>query len=120
MRSRAAWSLGETRAKYRPRRTKCTPHPLTVGFIDQVRAKAVESIIRVLREQGVQVTARTYRAWKQGRVAARTVSDALVVDAAWTDVTNPITGEVRRKMTPEGRDGRSTPEPAARAAWPGL
>ncbi|PWJ61445.1 hypothetical protein B0H03_11740 [Rathayibacter iranicus NCPPB 2253 = VKM Ac-1602] len=86
-----------------------------MGFIDQLRAegRAVESIIRVLREQGVQVAARTYRAWKQGRVAARTISDALVVDAVrdagWTEVTDPITGEVRRKMTPEGLDGRSTP-----------
>jgi len=53
-----------------------------MGFIDQMRAHgfAVESICRVLREQGCQVAARTYRAWKAGRVAARTVSDARVVD----------------------------------------
>ena len=63
-----------------------------MGFIDTMRAEghAVESICRVLREQGCQVAARTYRAWKRaGRVvAARTVSDAQVVDAvrdiAWT------------------------------------
>ena len=49
-----------------------------MGFIDEMRAKghAVESIIRVLREQGMKVAARTYRAWRQGRVAVRTVTDA--------------------------------------------
>ena len=56
-----------------------------MGFIDQQRAQgfAVESVCHVLREQGVQVAARTYRAWKQpGRsVAARTISDAMVIDA---------------------------------------
>lgn len=82
-----------------------------MGFIDQLRAQghAVESIIRVLREQGVKIAARTYRAWKRGRVAARTVSDALVVDAirdiVWTTVLLPD-GTRRRKMTPEGLYGR--------------
>ena len=82
-----------------------------MGFIDQLRAEghAVESIIRVLREQGVQIAARTYRAWRQGRVAVRTVTDAMVVDAvrdaAWTMVTAPD-GTSRRKMTPEGLYGR--------------
>jgi putative transposase len=53
------------------------------GFIDQMRAQgyAVESIIRVLREQGVKIAARTYRAWRSPRVSARTVTDAMVVDA---------------------------------------
>jgi len=58
---------------------------LIMGFIDTMRAEgfAVESICQVLREQDVQVAARTYRAWKApNRVpAARTVTDALVVDA---------------------------------------
>lgn len=62
-----------------------------MGFIDQQRAegRAVESVCRVLREQGCQVAARTYRAWRQANrpVAARTISDALVVnqirDIAW-------------------------------------
>jgi len=80
-----------------------------MGFIETMRAQghAVESICRVLREQGCQVAARTYRSWKQtGRpVAARTVTDAQVVDAvreaAWT------TGvDGRRKLTPEGLYGR--------------
>lgn len=37
-----------------------------MGFIDQMRAEGhvVESIIRVLREQGVKIAARTYRAWR--------------------------------------------------------
>ena len=83
-----------------------------MGFIDQMRAQghAVESIIRVLRQEGVKIAARTYRAWRQGRISARTVIDALVVDAvrdaAWRDETDPTTGEVKRKMTPEGLYGR--------------
>ena len=82
-----------------------------LGFIDQMRAEghAVESIIRVLREQGVKVAARTYRAWRQGRVAARTVTDAMVVsavrDVVWMTVTLPD-GRERRVMTPEGLYGR--------------
>ena len=63
-----------------------------MGFIDTMRGEghAVESICRVLREQGCQVAARTYRSWRQpGRaVADRTVTDAIVVDRvrdlAWT------------------------------------
>ena len=43
------------------------PQPMIVAFIDELRAEghAVESICRVLREQGCQVAARTYRAWRQ-------------------------------------------------------
>jgi len=47
---------------------------MMMGFIDKVRAQgfAVESICRVLREQGCQVAARTYRAWKAaGSLPAR-------------------------------------------------
>lgn len=82
-----------------------------MGFIDDLRAQghAVESITRVLREQGVGVAARTYRAWRQGLVSSRTVTDALVVDAvrdtAWMTVTL-ADGTTRRKMTPEGLYGR--------------
>ncbi|MQW77526.1 IS3 family transposase [Nocardioides sp. dk4132] len=84
-----------------------------MGFIDAMRSQgyAVESICRVLREQGCQIAARTYRSWKQaGRVvAARTVSDAYVVDAvraiAWT--TKPdADGVLVRKLAPEGLYGR--------------
>jgi len=54
-----------------------------LGFIDTMRAEghAVESSCRVLREQGCQVAARTYRAWRRGVVAARAVTDAGVIDA---------------------------------------
>src|SRR5699024_3519604 len=68
---------------------------------------AVESILRVLRQQGLTIAARTYRAWKRpARIAERTVTDALVEDKirdfAWT--THPVTGQVQ--MTPEGLYGR--------------
>ncbi len=48
------------------------------GFIDTIRAEgyAVESISRVLREQGCQVAARTYRSWRGAGPAARTITDA--------------------------------------------
>ncbi len=44
---------------------------------------AVESTCRVLTEHGCPVAARTYRAWRQANrpVGARTVSDAVVIDA---------------------------------------
>lgn len=71
-----------------------------MAFIDQMRARgfAVGSICQVLCEQGVQVAARTYRAWKApGRqVAARTISDAVVADALLNARTRP--------------DGQPTPE----------
>ncbi len=81
-----------------------------LGFIDTMRAEghAVESICRVLREQGCQIAARTYRDLRQGVVAARTVSDAqvhgAVRDAAWSTVQ--IGGHQVRKLTPEGLYGR--------------
>ena len=84
-----------------------------MGFIDTMRAEgfAVESICRVLREQGCQVAARTYRSWKRsGRVvAARTITDAQVVDAvrdtAWTTRVDSDGVRVRR-LSPEGLYGR--------------
>ena len=51
---------------------------------------AVESVCRVLREQGCQIAARTYRDWARTNrpVATRTVTDAQVTnqvrDLAWT------------------------------------
>jgi putative transposase len=81
-----------------------------LGFIDTMRAEghAVESICRVLREQGHQIAARTYRSQRRGVVAARTVTDAqvhgAVRDAAWTTVE--INGRARRMLTPEGLYGR--------------
>ena len=82
-----------------------------MGFIDQLRSEgfAVESICRVLKEQGVKIAARTYRSWRQGRVATRTVSDALVMDAvreiAWKGKAFSD-GTTRRVLTPEGLYGR--------------
>ncbi|MDZ8171182.1 IS3 family transposase [Microbacterium xanthum] len=86
------------------------PQPLMLGFIDTMRAEghAVESIIRVLREQGVKIAARTYRAHRQGIVASRTITDAQVQDAvraaAWAIVER--NGTMRRVLTPEGLYGR--------------
>lgn len=68
---------------------------------------AVESICRVLREQGCQVAARTYRDWaRTGRpVAARTISDATVTDRV-RDLAWRVDHEGVRRMTPEGLYGR--------------
>jgi putative transposase len=56
---------------------------LICSFIDQMRARKfrVESICRVLTEQGVQVTGRTYRNWRKAAPVARTISDAGLTDA---------------------------------------
>ncbi|GAA13368.1 putative transposase, partial [Gordonia alkanivorans NBRC 16433] len=83
------------------------PQPMIVAFIDQMRANgfAVESICRVLREQGCTIAARTYRAWRTRAPAARTVSDAHVVDAV-RNVVWRTDDDGRRKMTPEGLYGR--------------
>ena len=78
-----------------------------MGFIDAQRAegRAVESVCRVLREQGCQVAARTYRAWRTARPSARTVSDAHVVDAI-RDIAWKVDAHGRAKLTPEGLYGR--------------
>ena len=84
---------------------------MVMGFIDTMRSEghAVLSICRVLREQGCQIAARTYRAWRGRHVAARTVTDAQVLDVvrdtAWVDVVD-ATGRDRRKLAPEGLYGR--------------
>ena len=73
-----------------------------MAFIDAQRAEghAVESICRVLREQGCQVAARTYRAWRQGRpVSARAHADAIVMDAIIATEGTPEGLYGRRKMT---------------------
>ena len=68
---------------------------------------AVESICRVLRQQGCQIAARTYRSWVQpGRPPAdRTITDAKVMDLvqglAWT-----VDADGVRRMNPEGLYGR--------------
>jgi putative transposase len=61
---------------------------MIVAFVDELRAEgfAVESICRVLSEQGCQVAARTYRSWQApSRVAAARTTDA----------------RGRRRLTPE-------------------
>ena len=81
------------------------------GFIDTMRAEghAVESICRVLRQQGCKVAARTYRDWRTAVPAARTISDAHVLDAV-RDIVWKITvdadGVLLRKLAPEGLYGR--------------
>jgi transposase InsO family protein len=80
-----------------------------MAFIaDQVaQGRRVESICRVLREQGCQVAARTYREWTSPSrpVADRTVTDAQVLnavrDAAWTTGPDGV-----RRLAPEGLYGR--------------
>lgn len=65
----------------------------------RARGFAVESVCAVLREQGCQVAARTYRAWKTSAApAARTVSDAHIVHALRATRTLPESLYGRRKM----------------------
>jgi len=80
---------------------------MIIAFIDTMRAEgvAVESICRVLREQGCQIAARTYRAWRSRRPAARTISDAQTVDAV-REVAWRVDHQGRRRLTPEGLYGR--------------
>lgn len=92
-----------------------------MAFIDELRAEghAVESVCRVLRDQGLQIAARTYRAWCQPArpVAARTVTDALVEakvrELAWT-----VDDTGRRRLTPEGLYGRRKMTPLVRRSLP--
>jgi putative transposase len=55
---------------------------LICRFIGEQRAegRGVESICAVLREQGLRVAPRTYRAWKRNSPSVRIVDDAAVVD----------------------------------------
>jgi putative transposase len=86
-----------------------------------VRAEghAVESICRVLREQGCQVAARTYRAWSRpGRpVADRTITDAIVLDAV-RELAWRIDEHGCRRLTPEGLYGRRKMTAAVRRSRP--
>ena len=82
---------------------------MILAFIEEMRAEgyAVEAILRVLRQQDLQIAARTYRSWKRpARIAACTVTDSLVEDKiralAWE--VNEATGVVL--MTPEGLYGQ--------------
>ena len=76
-----------------------------MGFIDTMRSEgfAVETICAVLREQGVAVAARTHRAWRSPNrvLAARTVTDAVVVDTM-----RGLRTDGEGKATPESLYGR--------------
>src|SRR3954464_12453011 len=79
-----------------------------MSFIDDMRSQghAVGWTCRVLAEHGCPVAARTYRAWRQrGRaVAARTVSDAVLIAALLATRGTPESLYGRRKMTRFLRD----------------
>jgi putative transposase len=74
-----------------------------MAFIDDMRSAghAVESTCAVLSEQGCRVAARTYRTWRQANrpVAARTASDAALMDALLSTRGTPEGLYGRRKMT---------------------
>jgi putative transposase len=74
---------------------------LICSFIDQMRARnfRVESICRVLTEQGLAVAGRTYRNWKKAAPSARTITDAELTDALRATVGTPEGLYGRRKMT---------------------
>ena len=79
-----------------------------MSFIDELRSQgyAVESICRVLSQQGCQIAARTYRSWKRGMVAARTIEDAYLMNAIWDlfHCRDEATG--RWRAAPESLYGR--------------
>lgn len=78
---------------------------------------AVESICRVLTEQGCTVAARTYRAWKHAQPSARDIADAYVLHAIWS-LFHEWDDEAHRVMrrTPESLYGRRKTLYALRAA----
>ena len=65
----------------------------------RARGFRVESICRVLSEQGVAVAPRTYRNWKTAKPSARTVTDAHLTDALRATIGTPEGLYGRRKMT---------------------
>ena len=52
-----------------------------VAFIDQMRAEGcrVETVCRVLRDYGIQIAARTYRAFKRRGPSKREIDDAVIL-----------------------------------------
>src|SRR4051794_6650427 len=74
-----------------------------MAFIDDMRSQghAVESTCRDLTEHVCPVAARTYRSWRRAHqpVAARTVSDAVIIDALLATRGTPESLYGRRKMT---------------------
>jgi transposase InsO family protein len=80
-----------------------------MAFIDDMRSQghAVESTCTVLTKHDCRVAARTYRSWRQANrpVAARTASDAVVIDALQATRGTPEELYGRRKMTAHLRRG---------------
>ncbi|WP_156163737.1 IS3 family transposase [Demequina subtropica] len=76
------------------------PSSLIVAFIDEQRTKgrAVESICAVLRGQGVQIAARTYRDMRIRDASVRDRVDAVVIDALLATTGTPEGMYGRRKM----------------------
>ncbi|MDQ1576856.1 MAG: putative transposase [Microbacteriaceae bacterium] len=74
---------------------------MILAFIEgqRLNGRAVESVCRVLRSQGVQIAARTYRSWKTASPSARDVTDAVIVDALLATAGTPEGLYGRRKMT---------------------
>ncbi|RRD46781.1 IS3 family transposase [Arachnia propionica] len=80
---------------------------MIISFIDEMRQQGftVESVCRVLREQGCQIAARTYRAWRTRPPSARAVSDARVRQTV-EELAFTTDAQGRRRLTPEGLYGR--------------
>lgn len=74
---------------------------MIMGFIDQMRAEghAVESVCRVLRQEGCQIAAHTYRAWRRRSASARDMSDAVLLNVLHDLAGTPDWLYGRRKMT---------------------
>lgn len=76
---------------------------MILAFIEEQRVKhrSVGSICKVLREQGVPVAERTYRAWKHARLSNRDLADAVIIDAIRAVRVNE-----KGEATPESMYGR--------------
>ena len=85
------------------------PRAMIISFIDELKAEehAVELVCRVLRGQGCQVAARTYREWKKAQPCARDLADAYLMNVIWDlflYVRDENSGEL--KASPESLYGR--------------
>ena len=80
---------------------------MIMAFIDEQRdqGRVVESVCKVLREQGCQVAARTYRAARRAGPTAREEADAhlmnTIIGVCWKTEQDG-----RRRATPESLYGR--------------
>lgn len=81
---------------------------MILEFIEEQRAngRSVGSICRVLREQGVTVAERTYRAWKRAQPSDRDLEDAVVIDAIRAARVN-AKGEATPESMYEGSSSRN-------------